>query len=849
MPSKSRLVSKAFSTSGVLSTIASENPTVDTGTTQIANVDALPTSGNETGDQLFIEATNRLYIWNGSGWYNIALINTSPTWDSGGQPAASYELDVDSPQDATIISLAASDAEGLPIQYSYVTSGSMDSMATISQDSSVFTITPKTVAQVGEGVELTGSITFRASDGVNILPSISSFVLNFVFTVENSKYTTLLLEAVDTSDNNNIIDSSSNNHAITVTGDARASSYSPYRHGGYSTYFDGTGDKLSVSNNSNFDVGSNDFTLEFWYYPQTSVLNGFIAGYYSSTNNQRSYAIRHDDVTGNLSMVFSTDGTFQSGNATSSNITPTDMNNKWNHIAITKSGTTAKLWHNGNLVATNSSAPTTLYSPTSGPFNIGTFNDSTYIQGYLTDVRLVVGTELYTSNFTPPSTRLTAITNTSLLTCHLPYFADGSTNNHAITVSGNPVTSPFGPYDNKKYSASSHGGSVYFDGSGDYLTISNDTSLNLANTSFTIECWVFPMLDYSNYRTIFCKRVSGSLTTSYQGYLATSTGRIGFYNGTVYESSTVLVSNAWSHCAWVYDGTNIKIFVNGTQVLSQTTSISEIDEPLSIGFTRGYTEIFGGYISDFRIVKGTAVYTGNFTPPTFPLTAVTNTSLLLSGTDASIIDKSQTSNLKLVGNTTGSTTQVKFTDTKSIYFASVSQTDYASSKHGGLLSLSGPFTIEFWCNMNTGGAVNYTAFFYWTGTNYVARLTDSGFGNRLQLCFDAGAQTGIYAVNATRTYLAGLGWFHFAWTRDNNNDNRIFINGSIVNVTGGSNWSSYPSPSSFPLSSFNDNRTLGSSADFVFAAGDGGYVQDFRVTKGLARYTANFTPPTEPLLG
>lgn len=111
MPSKSRLVSKAFSTSGVLSTIASENPTVDTGTTQIANVDALPTSGNETGDQLFIEATNRLYIWNGSGWYNIALINTSPTWDSGGQPAASYELDVDSPQDATIISLAASDAD------------------------------------------------------------------------------------------------------------------------------------------------------------------------------------------------------------------------------------------------------------------------------------------------------------------------------------------------------------------------------------------------------------------------------------------------------------------------------------------------------------------------------------------------------------------------------------------------------------------------------------------------------------------------------------------------------------------------------------------------------------------
>ena len=147
------------------------------GTDQVATVDQLSSVGNTIGAQAFVEETNRLYIWNGQGWYNIAVINTTPTWDSGGQPAGSYVLDADSPQDATVIILAASDPEGLPISYTYVTGGQMDSIGTISQDSSVFTITPKTEVQVPDGG--TGTITFRASDGVNILPYVSSFTLSF----------------------------------------------------------------------------------------------------------------------------------------------------------------------------------------------------------------------------------------------------------------------------------------------------------------------------------------------------------------------------------------------------------------------------------------------------------------------------------------------------------------------------------------------------------------------------------------------------------------------------------------------------------------------------------------------
>ena len=97
----------------------------------------------------------------------------------------------------------------------------MDSMSTISQDSSVFTITPKTLAQMGgagnEGPH-TGSITFRATDGVNVLPQVSSFTLNFISIVENSKYTIMHVNAIAASDNNNITDSSTNNLTTTVNG-------------------------------------------------------------------------------------------------------------------------------------------------------------------------------------------------------------------------------------------------------------------------------------------------------------------------------------------------------------------------------------------------------------------------------------------------------------------------------------------------------------------------------------------------------------------------------------------------------------------------------------------------------
>jgi hypothetical protein len=116
--------------------------------------------------------TDKLYIWDGSGWYYLPPTNTNPTITTAS--SATYELATDGTP--TVITLEANDPEGIPITWSYaVTAGSLASAATVSQADNVFTITPSTTeADAGEF-----SLTFTASDGVNIATSASEFSLAF----------------------------------------------------------------------------------------------------------------------------------------------------------------------------------------------------------------------------------------------------------------------------------------------------------------------------------------------------------------------------------------------------------------------------------------------------------------------------------------------------------------------------------------------------------------------------------------------------------------------------------------------------------------------------------------------
>ena len=133
-------------------------------------INDLPLTGDVLeGDQAYVSGNNRLYLYNGSGWYNIALVNTTPTVSGNN---ASYDLASDGT--ATTVTMTGTDAEGIPITWSATTSGDTNA-ATVTNSANVFTITPSTnTAHAGTIV-----VTFRASDGVNIGSSSSDFVLVF----------------------------------------------------------------------------------------------------------------------------------------------------------------------------------------------------------------------------------------------------------------------------------------------------------------------------------------------------------------------------------------------------------------------------------------------------------------------------------------------------------------------------------------------------------------------------------------------------------------------------------------------------------------------------------------------
>ena len=134
----------------------------------VSSASGLPMTGNTVGKTAYVSETNRLYIWNGSGWFEMALINTNPTITTGGD--ATYALNSDGTP--TVITLVANDPEGVPLTWSYaVTSGSLEDV-TISNTGAEFTITPGTI-------ETSFNLTFTASDGINIDTSASSFTLVF----------------------------------------------------------------------------------------------------------------------------------------------------------------------------------------------------------------------------------------------------------------------------------------------------------------------------------------------------------------------------------------------------------------------------------------------------------------------------------------------------------------------------------------------------------------------------------------------------------------------------------------------------------------------------------------------
>ena len=786
-------------------------------TTVVANAAALPASAS-TGDQAFVTGTNRLYLWNGSGWYNIALINTTPSISGVN---ATYNLAIDGT--ATVITITATDPEGLPITYS-IASDTSGNTATVTQgtgaNTNVFTITPSTnTAHAG-----TFSLTFRASDGVNIASSAASFTL--VFLVQNQRYTTALITSVGANNavNTAFDDKSTSNHTINAEGDSTQTTFSPYRHGGHSMAFGGGG-ALGVGVGSYALDWSNGqtWTIEFWMKrfgrnPDGHIFMKYpgsgsnISGIRAATNGNAGYIGLH----------------FNSGTELTSSSSRADIaDGDWHHVAVTRGSGYFKIWVDGQLDATVSNTASDGMASSSS-WAIGRHGSGT-ASAYIKDTHIrdfrIVGSEVYTANFTAPTEPLTAISGTQVLILNnLPYLKDASSNATPITVlAGQPSMDGAGPFDKQEYTAATHLGSARFDGNGDYLmapsgTVSsqnNSADFNFSSGAWTWEAWVWPnSLTSPASPHVFTCRYNGTHRSSF--YYNSSASQLTYWsNGSARISGPALNTKQWYHVALSSDGTTTTMWVNGESKGTTTHMQSNYDMTMYVGAAVGSGVESAGYwngnITDARVVKGTQVYTSNFTPPAAPLTAVTNTKLLIQNTDAGIIDKSQAlKELKLIADAKSSTAQYKFL-TSSMYFDGTG--DYITTNEKILPIYQGvDYTVEGWF-----WATDVSGYY-----PIVSQYTTGSDPRRFNILIEPNVLKFFIAGSSRATpSISAQTWYHFALTRTGTTHN------AYLNGTRSATWTDSTDVA-------DTTTVIGNFGSYYYK----GHLSDIRFTRGLARYTA-----------
>jgi len=642
-------------------------------------------------------------------------------------------------------------------------------------------------------------------------------------------YVTMLLHGDGTNgaQNNTFIDSSSNNFTITRNGNTTQGSCGPFGSN-WSAYFNGTTAYLSLASNTDLNFGTGDFTVEAWinYADNTTYYTVVGTGNYTTTSTNM-YELRQTN-SGVIQFFY--------GHGDNQNLLTgitTIVANTWNHVAVSRSGTTIRLFLNGALEnsATSSMNFTSPYGTFVGAADFGTYGISDFAKGYISNARVVKGTAVYTAAFTPPTIPLTAITNTQLLTCQSNRFVDNSSSPKTITPIATSVQrfNPFGTA--TAYDSSVIGGSAYLDGAGDYLSLASNSAFTVGTGNVTIEAWIY-VFGSGSYQGIISGRPLDA-GTDYPGLsLVINDNRISFtiFTNTLrLDDTEAAPRNQWLHVVGVRSGTNAALFVNGIRKASSTNSENSSGSAMNLGrFFYDYDGYhFDGYISNARIVKGTAVYDPTLTTltvPTAPLTAVSGTSLLTRMNNGAIFDNAMIKNFETVGNAQISTSVKKY-GTGSLAFDGTG--DYLYETLVTSSRLSGDFTIEAWVYSTTSGSnkpiINIGDYIGSTGLLFYKNSAD---------------ELALYTNNSIIMVGGNIStntWIHVAVVRNGTGSGNIklYLNGTSVG-TPATNTSVFSGRLQVGADYYN------STVSNYFT----GYMDDLRITNGYARYTANFTPPT-----
>lgn len=633
---------------------------------------------------------------------------------------------------------------------------------------------------------------------------------------------------------------------------------------------------------------TSDFTIELWAQHTVSTSTNVVATY-----------VEH--LTGGITLNRNIIGKVSFGVSPNTVIVAsqtTILLNTWYHIAVSRSGTTTRLFINGILEATNAADSTNYTS--SNAFAIGgNSSGGNLFTGYMHGLRVVAGLAVYTGNFTLPTSTLSTTTNAStnvaaittqtiLLTLQNSTFKDNSLvsaanglGNNVITTFGTPgiwTNTPFStgtvfavptsPLTNVQSSSTNinaviprdtpgYPGSILFQpANAEYVQLAAAGQYAIPG-DFTIECWInlqMPpaaagfagIIGYGPTSGGSVLRVAQSGSSAILQYWINGSGNL-------VSGTTLLVLNRWYHVALQRSGVynNVKLYLNGAAEpiapgAFQTYSLPTSSIVVGKTYTDQAVEFFNGLVSNIRISRK-SLYPQ--VAPTAPLTNVTNTQLLLSmATAPTYLTDSSPNNYTstAVGTPLYVSTITPFTSVGSIYFDGSGNNFVTTAINSNVIPVAfEDFTIEFWFNQTTHTQASPAMF----------STTNNG-GNTGHMAFFAGhtsfggptvpmlywvGMTGNSSTNSNIILLSqpivNNQWAHVAITRSSGTFVSVFYNGALGGI------GLYSGAILSPTNTF----WLGTSGDSTVGSSFNGYISNFRVVKGTALYSRTFTPSTSPL--
>jgi Concanavalin A-like lectin/glucanases superfamily len=571
-------------------------------------------------------------------------------------------------------------------------------------------------------------------------------------------------------------DGQSHAHTWTPSGNAQIDT-AQFKFGGASGLFDGVGDFLTTADDTDFQFGTADFTIEFWvrfsaigtsqmiYDGRPNATEGLYPTIlFSSTTQTMHYFTNSADRIIGLTTI---------------------VGNTWYHVAVARASGVTKMFVNGvqdggNYVDTNNYT-NGASRPCIGASGNNTANQN--LNGWIDELRVSKGIARYTAGYVTNNDAFTKVLLHFGGADATTFFGDsalGTTSAHTWTAAGNAqidtADSKFG------------GSSGLFDGAGDWVVSTDHADFTLGAGNWTIDFW-FKCNAAGGTNQWLCGQQDNAFTATTRSFeIHRSTANVIVAVATVGSTSTTCtgatqftstINVGWHHLAFVRNGNTCRLFIDGLQEggdQSITGTVNDSSNEFRIGAAgeNGGTP-WTGWIDEFRLSVGidrfSSLYTGNL-PDSFT---------------------------KVLVHANGADTATDLPDhgggvPHPFTVAGNAQIDTAASKFGGASALfdgagdwwrtpdladlelgSGDFTIDFWFNCVAAastfkvalGKTNTAS----AGTNaersyvcYRNNTTNAMRGNIF-----AGASS--HAINGSFQVDSGFntGWHHYALVRSGNN--------------------------------------------------------------------------------